>query len=33
MSLEELIRFMDENPQLTTGTKKIERRWKKYRGK
>ena len=33
MSLEELIRFMDENPQLTAGTQKIERRWKKYRGK
>ncbi len=32
-SLEELIRFMDENPQLTAGTQKIERRWKKYRSK
>ena len=32
-SLEQLIRFMDENPQLTADTQKIERRWKKYRGK
>jgi len=32
-SLEELICFMDENPQLIAGTQQIERRWKKYRCK
>jgi spore coat polysaccharide biosynthesis protein SpsF len=31
VSLAELIAFMDERPELYTDTRKVERRWKKYR--